>query len=266
MIEAPRFEAVAIGLVSSPFVEKMQAPRQALGVAEVTGEVRLFAGKGYEHALSDLSSFRWIWLLSWLHEARASRSKVLPPRSQRRRGVFATRSPHRPNPIGMSLVELIAVRELVLEVRGLDLLDGTPILDIKPYLPYAEARAEAGHGWIDEAAAPRDPLLKYALEFSPTARVALELLRERFGLELEAPICQVLELGPAPHPYRRIRRAGSGYCLALKDFRVHFTAHERSIVVQSIATGYRPKQLATSDDPALLPHKALAQTRAADRC
>ena len=79
-----------------------------------------------------------------------------------------------------------------------------------------------------------------------------------FGIELEAPIRQVLELGPEPHPYRRIRKTENGACLALKDFRVSFMSAGKSIVVTEIATGYRPKQLATLTDPALAAHRALA--------
>ena len=72
-----------------------------------------------------------------------------PPRGGGKRGVLATRSPHRPNPIGLSAVELVAVESGALRVRGVDLLDGTPILDIKPYVPYADAFPDSAAGWID---------------------------------------------------------------------------------------------------------------------
>lgn len=256
-----RLDLTPIGVVHSPFTEKMQAPRQP-GVAQsADGSIELFAGRDFEHALEDLTTFRYIWILFWFDRAEGWRPKVLPPRSEKRRGVFATRSPHRPNPIGMSLVELVGVDGLVLAVTGLDLLEGTPVLDIKPYIPYADSRPDADHGWLDEAASPRDPLAAFVVEFDEVARADLELLRG-FGVELEGPIRQVLELGPEPHPYRRIRKVEGGGCLALKDFRVAFrSAHqtiERRVVVTSIATGYRPKQLATLHDPALDAHRALA--------
>jgi len=264
----PRLELTPIGVVHSPFREKMQAPRQA-GVARAApGSVELYAGRGFEHALEDLASFRYIWLVFWFHQSQGWRSKVLPPRSDKRRGVFATRSPHRPNPIGISLVGLTSIDGLVLGVSGLDLLDGTPLLDIKPYLPYADSRADAGHGWVDglaDSGGPRDPLEGYLVEFSEQAASELQLLRG-FGLELEPSIRQVLELGPEPHPYRRIRKEGPGdgdpACLSLKDFRVRFAVEGRRIVVGSIATGYRSKQLATLDDPALAPHRALVASAA----
>ncbi len=244
-----------IGVVRSPFTEKMQAPRQPTAAQATLGRVELRPGQDFEHALEDLQTFRYIWLLFWFDQAEGWRPKVLPPRSTKRRGVFATRAPHRPNPIGMSLVELTGIEGLVLHVKGLDLLDGTPVLDIKPYVPYADSRPDADHGWLDEAA---DPIRAFEVQFSEQARAELELLKG-FGIELEAPIRQALELGPEPHPYRRIRKQGSGACLAFKEFRVHFTSDAERIVVGSIATGYRPKQLATLTDPSIEAHRALAR-------
>jgi hypothetical protein len=95
------------------------------------------------------------------------------------------------------------------------------------------------------------------VEFSSEAREQLALLAT-FGIELEGAIRQVLELGPEPHPYRRIRKTDDGAVLALKDFRVAFTSESRTVTVTSIATGYRPKQLATSTDGAMAAHRALA--------
>lgn len=106
----------------------------------------------------------------------------------------------------------------------------------------------------------RDPIQAFEVAFSEQAQAQLTLL-SGFGVELEKPIRQVLELGPEPHPYRRIRKETDGACLSLKDFRVRFTheAGRMRIVVTSIATGYRPKQLATLTDPALDAHRALAE-------
>jgi tRNA-Thr(GGU) m(6)t(6)A37 methyltransferase TsaA len=257
MAEERRLELTPIGVVRSPFTEKMQAPRQS-GVAQAAdGSVELYSGRDFEHALEDLLTFRYIWLIFWFDQSEGWRPKVLPPRSDKRRGVFATRSPHRPNPLGMSLLELTGIDGLVLRVKGLDLLDGTPVLDIKPYIPYADSRPNADHGWLDEVAEPRDPLAAFQVEFSEAARASLSIL-QTFGVELEGPIRQVLELGPEPHPYRRIRNTEDGACLSLKDFRVSFTSEARIIIVTGIATGYRPKQLASLTDPALDAHRALA--------
>ena len=154
MSDERRLELEPIGVVRSPFTEKMQAPRQPNTPQAAAGSIQLYAGQDFEHALEDLASFRYIWILFWFDRAEGWRPKVLPPRSVKRRGVFATRSPHRPNPIGMSLVELIGIDGLVLSVRGLDLLDGTPVLDIKPYLS-SVAPDEIHRGWLVEAEARR---------------------------------------------------------------------------------------------------------------
>lgn len=254
-----RLSLTPIGVVHSPFTEKMQAPRQPNTPQAADGTVELFKGRDFEHALEDLATFRYIWLIFWFDQSEGWRPKVLPPRSEKRRGVFATRSPHRPNPLGMSLVELTGIDGLVLSVKGLDLLEGTPVLDIKPYIPYADSRPDADHGWLDEAATKGDPKAAFVVNFSEQARAELTLL-QGFGIELEAPIRQVLELGPEPHPYRRIRKTEAGACLSLKDFRVSFTgdANEKTVLVTGVATGYREKQLATLTDPALEAHRALA--------
>jgi tRNA-Thr(GGU) m(6)t(6)A37 methyltransferase TsaA len=256
MTDPRRLELTPIGVVRSPFKEKMQAPRQPNTPQAAPGSVELFGGRDFEHAIEDLETFRYIWLIFWFDQSEGWRPKVLPPRSDKRRGVFATRAPHRPNPLGMSLVELTGIDGLVLSVDGLDLLDGTPLLDIKPYIPYADSRPDADHGWLEGSP---DPKRAFAVELSDQARAQLTLLRG-FGVELEAPIRQVLELGPEPHPYRRIRKTDDGGCLALKEFRVSFTSDisNQLLVVTDIATGYRPKQLATGTDPALEAHRALA--------
>jgi tRNA (adenine37-N6)-methyltransferase len=253
-----RLSLTPIGVVHSPFTEKMQAPRQPNTSGAADGSVELYSGRDFEHALEDLATFRYIWLVFWFDQSEGWRPKVLPPRSEKRRGVFATRSPHRPNPLGMSLVELTGIDGLVLSVKGLDLLEGTPVLDIKPYIPYADSRPDADHGWLDEPVGHGDPKAAFVVDFSEQARAELALLRG-FGLELEGQIRQVLELGPEPHPYRRIRKTEAGACLSLKDFRVSFTSEAKAVLVTTIATGYREKQLATLTDPALEAHRALAQ-------
>ena len=254
MTDAKQLVVTPIGFVRSPFKEKMQAPRQGSTPQAAAGTVVLSPGCDFEHALEDLATFKYVWLLFWFDQAEGWRPKVLPPRSEKRRGVFATRSPHRPNPIGMSLVELKGIDGLVLSVDGLDLLDGTPVIDIKPYIAYADSRGDANHGWLEE---PKDPKPGWVVDFAKRAVDQLELL-ESFEVELEGPIRQVLELGPEPHPYRRIKKTESGSLLALKDFRVSFSSAENRITGTDIATGYRPQQLATMTDAGLDAHRALA--------
>jgi tRNA (adenine37-N6)-methyltransferase len=102
-------------------------------------------------ALHDLEGVERIWVIAHLHLNTGWSAKVIPPRGPRKkRGLFATRSPHRPNAIGLSAVRLLRVDRFTLHVEEIDLLDGTPILDVKPYVPYADAFPGARAGWIDE--------------------------------------------------------------------------------------------------------------------
>ncbi|HEX6273678.1 MAG TPA: tRNA (N6-threonylcarbamoyladenosine(37)-N6)-methyltransferase TrmO, partial [Polyangiaceae bacterium] len=238
-----------IGVVHSPFRERREAPRQPAASAETCGTIELFPHSGFEHALSDLESWSYLWVIFWFHLNEGFRPKVLPPRSARRRGVFSTRSPHRPNPIGLSAVKLERVNGLVLEVTGLDMLDATPVLDLKPYVAYTDAVTEAGTGWLSGAL---DPGSTFTVTFSDEARAHLDYLRETWRTELEVSIREVLALGPQAHPYRRIRREptnggsspnGAGgsetYVLAVKDWRARFVVEGSRITVLALRTGYR---------------------------
>lgn len=247
-----------IGVVHSPFRERAEAPRQTAAAREVRGSIELLPGHDFEHALEDIEMWPYLWVLFWFHLNEGWRPKVLPPRSAKRRGLFATRAPYRPNPIGMSAVKLEKVEGLVLHVSALDMLDGTPVLDLKPYVPYADALADADGGWLDTGL---DPQPGFEVEIGEGAARELGYLRERWNIELEAAIRRVLVLGPQQHPYRRIRRAGDEMVLAVKDFRARFTVDGRRIVVHAITSGYRPRELATNPAPELEPHRALAGMR-----
>jgi hypothetical protein len=141
------------------------------------------------------------------------------------------------------------------------MLDGSPLLDIKPYVPYADVVAGARSGWLecDPGAAPEhepeDPRPAYTVVFEDEARAQCEFLSAGFGIELMRPIENVLALGPQPHAYRRIRAVPGGLRLAFKEWRAIFRVEGRTIHVLGVGTGYRPRELA-SEDPALEPHRA----------
>lgn len=249
-----------IGFVRSPFGEKRAAPRQGVaGGAE--GTIELFPRSGMHHALEDLEGFERIIVLFHFHEVTGWRPKVQPPRSSKRRGVFATRSPHRPNPIGFSVVKLVRIEGLVLHVAEIDMLEGTPVLDIKPYVPYADAFPNARAGWLEEEAraasgeAPRDPIADHVVRFAPAATRALQWLAAH-GNELRSALERALALGPAPHAYRRIRKRDDDYEIAIKDFRASFVVRGRVITVTRVYSGYSPRELATLDTPEVRLHRA----------
>lgn len=248
-----------IGVVHSPFSERLQAPRQPAAALGIEGRIELFAGTGIEHALEDLESFRHIWVLFWFHRNHGFRPKVLPPRSQERRGVFATRSPYRPNPIGLSALELLKIEGRILYVRNLDILDQTPVLDLKPYVPYTDAIADTSSGWLEQATQPADPVPEYHVEFAARAREQLAFLEQRYQVSLRAAVEDVLRLGPQPHPYRRIKRQGDDYVLAHKAWRFRFTSESQAICVRELTSGYRASELFSSQEPALEMHRAFVE-------
>ena len=157
------FKLDPIGVVRTPFREKFGIPRQGGLVDEVRASLELHPPYDREEAWRGIEGFSHLWLITWFHAGKGEAGlTVRPPRlgGNARLGVFATRAPYRPNPLGLTLVRLEDVlREggrVRLAVRGADLLDGTPLLDVKPYLPYADARPEARAGFAPEA--PGEPL------------------------------------------------------------------------------------------------------------
>lgn len=136
----------AIGVVRTPQQLHHEAPRQSGLGRGAPAEIELH--QGMQNGLQDLDGFSHVWVLFWCHHARGARLQVQPPRDQQKRGVFATRAPQRPNPIGLSCVRLEAVRKRVLQVSDCDLLDGTPVLDLKPYLPYCDSVPDAEVGYV----------------------------------------------------------------------------------------------------------------------
>ena len=136
-----------IGVVRSPWRYVHDAPRQS-GIDE-TAQAQIVLRRGMQTCLADLAGFDRVWILFVFSYARGWKEKVRPPRDTRKRGVLATRSPHRPNPIGLSCVRLLGVRGRTLRIAGHDLLDGTPVLDVKPYLPYCDAHPGVRAGYTE---------------------------------------------------------------------------------------------------------------------
>lgn len=237
-----------IGVCRTPFAHKVEAPRQGVVAEGVEGRIELFPEPGFEHALEDLEGWERLWILTWFDRAEGWRPKVQPPRSKQRRGLFATRTPHRPNPIGLTCVRLVRVEGLCIVVRDLDLLDGTPVLDVKPYVPYADAFPEAGSGWLAKA---EDPGPRWPVAFAPAAAEALAFLREG-GLDLETPLRTTLSLGPEPRPYRRIRQSAEGLVIAYRTWRARFHVEGESVVVDAIRSGLSEADLGRGHDEAPL--------------
>ncbi|HZF30572.1 MAG TPA: tRNA (N6-threonylcarbamoyladenosine(37)-N6)-methyltransferase TrmO [Gammaproteobacteria bacterium] len=239
-----------IGFVRAGPATKVEAARQPRTGGPSRARIELLQGRNFEHALDDLAGWEYLWVLFWFDRNRGWRPKVLPPRSRSgRKGVFATRSPHRPNPLGLSAVKLERVEGLVLHVADVDMLDGTPVLDIKPYVAYTDAIPEARGGWLaDGAPEPRDPIAPFDVQWDSAAAEQAAWIEARTQLKLRARVTATLELGVEPHPYRRIRKNGAGFVLAVKEWRVRFDADGRRVQVREIASGFRESQLRDARD------------------
>ena len=160
-----------IGIIHSPFREAPGTPINVRDAKGVRGTVRVY--KRYADGLKDLEGFDRIWLIFWFHRARRPRLIVTPYMDTVRRGVFATRAPARPNPIGITCVRLLKVRDNILHVSDLDILDldGSPLLDIKPYQP-SDRFMRVRFGWMDKA-----PLRRAAAD----GRFAMRRRKEESG-------------------------------------------------------------------------------------
>jgi len=135
-----------IGVIRSPFTTLENMPIQPKGAADVEG--RVIVNPEYEEGLADLGGFSHLYLIYRFHRALRTELKVVPFMDERSRGVFSTRSPLRPNHIGLSIVQLIRVEAHILVVRGVDILDGTPLLDIKPYIDLFDRVTGSSSGWL----------------------------------------------------------------------------------------------------------------------
>ncbi|WP_136247470.1 tRNA (N6-threonylcarbamoyladenosine(37)-N6)-methyltransferase TrmO [Halomonas borealis] len=214
------FNLASIGRIESDYPDKFGIPRQP-GLADAA-RARLVLTPPYDDPLAvrGLDAFSHLWLTFVFHLSPARWTPLVrPPRlgGNARVGVFASRSTHRPNRLGLSLVELEGIDTqggVCLNLRGADLVDGTPVLDIKPYLPWAEARPEASAGFAPE---PPDAL---PVRLAPPAEAALAARPD--GESLRALIQQVLAQDPRP-AYRK----GAGervYGVRLRDLDVRFRA------------------------------------------
>lgn len=142
-----KIECETIGVVHSPFQQAEGTPIQPARSVGAVGTVELDAR--YVDGLADLAGFSHLILLTYLHRAKPFSLKVVPYLDTVPRGLFATRAPSRPNPIGLSIVKLLGIAGHVLTVEGLDLLDGTPLLDIKPYFGEFDQPGDVRCGWLD---------------------------------------------------------------------------------------------------------------------
>lgn len=228
-----------IGYVRAASRLKFDSPRQPDPQSGETNQIELLEGHQFELAVQDLEGFDRIWLVSWFHQNQNWRPRVLPPRGPaQRRGVLATRSPHRPNPIGLSCVRLISVEGLTLRVGALDLVDGTPILDIKPYVSKVDSFPGSRSGWIDEIDRSESLPAPFTVVVETLARQQLNWLSTEWNIDFTERAFEILRRDPTPHRTRRVLQvAPNRYRIACGPWRVFYRMEGEMVMVEEIASG-----------------------------
>lgn len=142
-----KIEFTPLGIIHTPFKTVENIPIQPAVRKDIEGRIEVF--NEYKEGLSDLDGFSHIYIIFYLHKSRSYKLKVVPFLDTVERGIFSTRSPSRPNPIGLSVVEIVSVKDNIINIKGIDMLDGTPLIDIKPYVPEFESAENIRKGWLE---------------------------------------------------------------------------------------------------------------------
>lgn len=220
------FQFNVVGYIQSPYKQKFAIPRQPGLIPEAEGYLVLESDYSDDTIVRGIESFSHLWLVFVFHETAGKgwSPMVRPPRlgGNTRKGVFATRATFRPNPIGLSVVKLEGIErkngKLMLKISGIDLLDGTPIIDIKPYLPYSDALPEAAGGFADAA-----PETAMTVSFSDEA--ARFCASQTQYPALQTFIEKVLKQDPRPS-YKKQREQEQSYGMTLYHYNIKWTVNK----------------------------------------
>ncbi len=224
-----------IAIIRTPFKEKFATPRQPGLAPSVTARIEFLPGFATPEAVRGLEGFSHLWLIFLFHQnwQKDWKPTVRPPRlgGNQRVGVYASRSPFRPNPIGLSAVKLREVNcdngKVSLLVQGADLIDATPIFDIKPYVPYSDSIQHASGGF-----AKKSPEATLQVEFSPLATEQLQQYR-RETPDLEIMLRETLSLDPRP-AYRRNQENSKEYGVLFDRYDVRWQVQDNRLIVVEI--------------------------------
>lgn len=236
---------------------KFQAGHQPATATEASNELELLPGCGYEQAVQDLAGMERVWLVWWFHRNTDWRPLVLPPRGpSQRRGVFATRSPHRPNPLGLTCVSLVGVEGRRLLLGPCDLVDGTPVFDVKPYIASYDAFPDARAGWIDAIETELREPARFVVAYSATAREQGDWLRATWQVDFTSRLGEILSRDPAPHRTRRIRRRSAReFEIGCGAWRAVFTLVGELVSIVALEAAY-PMSFLRREDYRNVPDRA----------
>ena len=235
-----------IGRLISGEEYKYEAPRQST-LANNRGVIKLHSGYNFEQALEDLEGFERIWVIYSFHLNSKWKPKVKPPRSPdgRKIGVFATRSPHRPNSIGMSCVVLDKIVGRNLHIRNFDLLNNTPVLDIKPYIPYCDSFPDSACGWLQNIEDKQ-----YSFQFSDIALRKIDFIYKFSGLNIRNFVEVQLSHDPTSAERKRIFTLDHGrFMLGCRTWRIIFKViSDDCITICDVISSYSIEEMFCSGE------------------
>jgi tRNA-Thr(GGU) m(6)t(6)A37 methyltransferase TsaA len=241
-----------IGLVHSDLVYRYETPRQGVLAGDSMSYIQLESQMNFEQAVKHLDGFERIWVIYLFHLNENWKPMVTPPRHTRKKvGVFATRSPHRPNRIGMSCVKLEKIEGLKIYISESDILDGSPVLDIKPYLPYSDSFPDAATGWVKKNIEEI-----YEVIFEPIANLQCTWLKEEANINLFNFARLQLEFNPTDLLRKRISSVeisgskGEQFLLAYRTWRILYQIieDEQKVIIKEIRSGYNSNELLGQED------------------
>ncbi|MCK5662994.1 MAG: tRNA (N6-threonylcarbamoyladenosine(37)-N6)-methyltransferase TrmO [Thiotrichaceae bacterium] len=227
-----------IGIVHSCYKDKFAIPRQARLVTAATASIELYPPYNEIEAAKGLEDFSHLWLsfISHRHVDKGWSPTVSPPRlnGKQRFGVFATRASFRPNPLGLSVVEIDRIEQygaqLFIHIKGADLLDKTPIIDIKPYVPYSDSIPDAKGGFTDQI---KEQL--FSVVFSPAADEACQQASKKYPL-IRQFIEQLLAIDHRPHYFKNIEKS---YSSRVYDYDLSWIIHDKQVEVIALLDSSR---------------------------
>jgi len=236
-----------VGYLHSDLVYRYETPRQGVLAGGKISVIELIPNNNYEQAVKDLDGFERIWVLYQFHLNSNWKPLVNPPRHTRKKvGVFASRAPYRPNRIGMSCVKLEKVEGLKIFISESDILDGSPVIDIKPYLPYSDSFPNAATGWVKNGIENI-----FEVRFEPLAVAQCGWLKEVANINLMDFSRLQLEFNPTDDSRKRITTNDSeDYILAYRTWRIIYNVDESAmtVTIKEIRSGYNKEERINRDE------------------
>ena len=234
-----------IGTFYSTENEKYQIPNQSGLDNNMEGFIEINKDLNVSQVLHGLEGFNFIWIIFHFHKVDNWKNMISVQRSEKKQGVFSTRSPHRPNPIGISCIEVKEIKGREIRLISPDLMNGTPILDLKPYLAYSDSKPNASNGWLENQQTPE----KYSIELNNISKTKISWLGER-KIQIMNYINTTLVFFPQPNKKKRIQLLAENdnifNCeLACKTWRISYNLNEnnKSISITDIYSGYKSEYL-----------------------